>query len=125
MSIKKLLFYEHRSKPVLQWPSFVRRLITNVSVGAMLIGLSLGLGMAGYHFLEGLCWIDSFINAAMILSGMGPLWQPRSYWGKIFAGVYALYSGLAVIVIAGITLAPVAHRFLHILHAEEEDEKDK
>lgn len=114
-----LFRFEHRSSPVLAWPLFLRRLGLSALVGVCLIAISLAAGMAGYHFFEGLSPVDSFENAAMILSGMGPIWQPQTTWGKIFAGIYALYSGLAVIVIAGVTFAPVIHRFLHILHAEK------
>lgn len=79
--------------------------------------------MAGYHYFEQLSWLDSFANAAMLLSGMGPLEQPQTDAGKLFAGIYALYSGLAVILIAGITFAPIVHRFLHKFHLESEEEK--
>ena len=101
------------------WPLFLRRLARSGILGAVLIGVSLAAGMLGYHELEGLDVTDSFENAAMILSGMGPLWQPRTEAGKVFAGVYALYSGLAVLAIAGIAFAPVIHRFFHLLHADE------
>jgi hypothetical protein len=74
--------------------------------------------MAGYHGYEGLPWIDAFLNASMILSGMGPLMQPATTGGKLFAGIYALYSGLAVLVIAGVIFGPVVHRFLHRFHIE-------
>jgi hypothetical protein len=90
-------------------------------LGLALILASLLAGMAGYHYYEKLSWLDAFANAAMILSGMGPLAQPSTPGGKLFAGLYALYSGLAVILIAGITFAPVIHRFLHKLHLETED----
>ena len=79
--------------------------------------------MAGYHFVVGLSAVDSFENAAMILSGMGPHWQPQTTWGKIFAGFYAHYSGLAVI--AGVTFAPVIHRFLHVLYADKADHRNR
>ena len=84
----------------------------------MLIGISLLGGMCGYHFFEGLSWIDAFANASMILSGMGPLDAPKTDGGKIFAGCYALYSGLALILAAGLILAPMAHRILHRFHVE-------
>lgn len=79
--------------------------------------------MAGYHVFEHLDWIDSFANASMLLSGMGPLEQPQTEAGKIFAGIYALYSGLAVILIAGITFAPIVHRFLHKFHLENKEDE--
>lgn len=114
--------FEHRSSPVLPWPLFVRRMARSSVVGIAMILGSLAAGIAGYHGFEGLGFVDSFENAAMILSGMGPLWQPVTVAGKIFAGVYALYSGLAVIVIAGIALAPAMHRFFHLLHADIRDQ---
>lgn len=117
--------FEHRSEPVLKWSLFLRRLLNSLSLGAVLIILSMLVGMIGYHFLEHLSWLDAYVNAAMILSGMGPLAQPQSPGGKIFAGAYALYSGFAVLVIAGIAFAPVAHRILHKFHASEEVELDK
>ncbi len=86
-----------------------------------MVALSLFVGMAGYHYFESLAWLDAFANAAMILSGMGPLAQPQTAGGKLFAGLYALYSGLAVVMIAGITFAPIVHRFMHQMHLEEED----
>jgi hypothetical protein len=95
-------------------------LVTSVAWGIALVVISLAAGMLGYHVLEGRPWIDSFLNASMILSGMGPLWDPRSSGGKIFAGLYALYSGLAVLIIAGVILAPAVHRFLHRFHLEAE-----
>jgi hypothetical protein len=82
-------------------------------------GLVLGsllMGMAGYAHFEDLAWRDAFLNAAMLLGGMGPIESPQSGGGKIFAGVYALYSGLAFVVAAGIVLAPVIHRLLHKFH---------
>ncbi len=114
--------YEHRLEPLLEWPLFLRRLFRSLSIGAGLIILSMLIGVSGYHFLENLSWLDAYLNAAMILSGMGPLAQPQTFWGKIFAGTYALYSGFAVLVIAGIAFAPIVHRLLHKFHAATEDE---
>jgi len=74
--------------------------------------------MLGYRYFEGMAWIDAFANASMILSGMGPLNPLQSWGGKLFAGCYALYSGLALIVATGIILAPVIHRVLHRFHLE-------
>lgn len=110
--------FEHKAEPLLHWRAFVQRLMVSSTLGLLLIVLSLAAGMAGYHYCEGLVWLDAFTNAAMILSGMGPLAQPQTRSGKLFAGCYALYSGLAVIVITGIIFAPAIHRFLHKLHLE-------
>jgi hypothetical protein len=101
---------------------FLRRLILCVVIGVLLIAVSLAAGMAGYHGFEGLGWLDAFLNASMILSGMGPLLSPQTVGGKLFAGLYALYSGLAVILIAGVIFAPVVHRFLHRFHVDAEEE---
>ena len=82
--------------------------------------MSLFGGMVGYRSTEDMVWIDAFVNASMILSGMGPLDQPKTYGGKLFAGLYALYSGLILILASGIVLAPVVHRLFHRFHLEEE-----
>ena len=121
MGHRTLFRIEHKSDPVLPWPLFVRRLCLSLGVGAGLIAGSLGAGMAGYHYLEHLAWLDAFLNAAMLLSGMGPLAPTQTVAGKLFAGLYALYSGFAVLVIAGIAFGPVVHRMLHLLHADERD----
>ena len=89
----------------------------------MVIGLSLGVGMGGYRYFEGLTWLDAFLNAAMLLGGMGPVSPIRTDGGKLFAGLYALYAGLVVLVAAGILVAPVFHRFLHRFHLEEADRR--
>ncbi len=109
-------------KPLLPTEVFVRRLIASVAAGCGLVAASLAVGMVGYHGFEGLPWIDSFVNASMLLSGMGPLFQPVTIGGKLFAGIYALYSGLAVLVIAGVMFAPVIHRFLHRFHLEADED---
>jgi hypothetical protein len=97
---------------------FLVRLAHSGAISLALIAPSLALGMAGYHIFEGLSWIDAFLNAAMLLGGMGPVNNPVEPAGKIFAGLYALYCGLVVIAVAGVMLAPVAHRVLHRFHLE-------
>lgn len=113
--------FERRDEPVLPWPAFFWRLAGSTLIGTGLIVLSLAMGMIGYRRLMGMSWIDAFVNASMILSGMGPLADPQTSGAKLFAGLYALFSGLAVLAIAGIVFAPVVHRFLHYLHADEDD----
>ena len=105
-------------KPLPSQQVFLRRLLASVAIGLALVVVSLAVGMAGYHGYEGLSWLDAFLNASMILSGMGPLMSPVTTAGKLFAGIYALYSGFAVLVIAGVMLAPAVHRFLHRFHIE-------
>jgi len=108
-------------KPLAPVSVFYRRLVEGLVTGTAVIAVSLAVGMIGYHRLEGLGWLDAFENASMILSGMGPLHQPVTNGGKLFAGVYALYSGLAVILIAGIIFGPIVHRFLHRFHLETDE----
>lgn len=88
-------------------------------MGCSLLVIALAIGMAGYHFCEHLPWLDAFANAAMILSGMGPLEPLKTFAGKLFAGCYALFSGLLFITVAGIILAPIGHRLLHKFHLEK------
>jgi hypothetical protein len=111
------------SKPAVRLATLLGRFARSALLGAALIALSLLAGMAGYHYFEGLPWLDAFSNAAMILSGMGPLAQPQTAGGKMFAGLYALYSGLAVVLITGITFAPLVHAFLYRLHLETQDDE--
>jgi hypothetical protein len=110
--------FEHRAQPVIPPHQFVIRLAHSGIIALALIAVSLFIGMVGYHILESLSWIDAFLNSSMLLGGMGPLHTPVTFGGKLFAGTYALYCGLAVIVVAGVILAPVAHRFLHRFHME-------
>lgn len=90
-------------------------------IGMGLIAVSLFVGVLGYHFFGGLDAIDSFLNTSMLLGGMGPVEQPQTHAGKLFAGMYALYCGLAVIVVAGVIFAPVVHRLLHKFHLDNKD----
>lgn len=113
--------FERRHERLAPPGVFRRRLATSGSMGLGLIAVSLAVGIAGYAWLESLSFIDAFLNASMILSGMGPLLNPQTTAGKAFAGFYALYSGFAVIVIAAIMFAPVLHRVMHRFHLEEQD----
>ncbi len=112
--------YERLKEPLAPMPLFLKRVLTNFLLVQVVVAVSLLVGMWGYHDLERMSWIDAFANASMILSGMGPLGELHSYGGKLFAGFYALYSGLLLIVAAGVLLAPLLHRFLHSLHLTDE-----
>jgi hypothetical protein len=104
---------------------FARRVATSLAVGLGLIVASLAVGMAGYSAFEGLGMVDAFLNAAMLLSGMGPLHAPTTVAGKLFAGIYAIYCGFAVLGIAAVIFAPLLHRLMHRFHlADEESTKD-
>ena len=110
--------FEHHKEPLLRKEAFRRRVARHVSMALGVVAASLGLGILGYHYCEGLGWLDSFVNAAMILSGMGPVNELHHDAGKWFAGFYALFSGVAFLTIAGILFAPIIHRFLHKFHLD-------
>jgi hypothetical protein len=116
------VWYENRSRPLLARRKFYHRMARSIAVASVLLGGSLLIGMAGYHVFEHLGWVDSFANASMILSGMGPLGELKSTEGKIFAGCYALFSGVAFLTSVGVVFAPLYHRFLHKFHLETEKE---
>ena len=115
--------YEHRSQAVLPVRLFLVRMARSGAIALGLVALSLGIGMVGYHTLEQLGWLDAFLNAAMLLGGMGPVDTPKTSGGKLFAGLYALYCGLVVIFVAGLLLAPALHRLMHRFHLEKKNEK--
>ena len=113
--------YEHRNHHLLSRRAFALRVARHLSFALLIVVLALGSGIAGYHFIAGLPWIDALLNASMILGGMGPVDALSSAPAKIFASAYALFSGLAFIGIASILIAPFAHRILHALHAEADE----
>jgi hypothetical protein len=97
---------------------FVRRMFGHAVLALSLLVASLGLGVTGYHFTEELPWLDALLNASTILGGMGQVNELHTAGGKLFASGYSLFSGMAFLVVAGILVAPVAHRLLHRLHLE-------
>ena len=113
--------YEHRRQRPLPQAEFLARLLRHFALAALLLVASLGLGMLGYERYEHLGWLDAFENTCMLLGGMGPVNNPVTPAGKLFAGCYALYAGLVFIVTATIILAPVLHRMLHLFHCDERD----
>src|SRR5258706_1299329 len=115
--------FEHRTSPLLPRKQFYRREAKSILMGCGLLAPALGIGMLGYHSFEHLSWLDSFTSAAMILSGMGPIGPLETPAGKLFAGCYALFSGLLFITVAGVILAPLAHRLLHKFHLEAAEKK--
>src|SRR3954470_23439840 len=117
--------YEHRSAPLLSRKVFLRRMARHGGFALIVVAASLAFGILGYHVIEGLAWVDALLNAAMILGGMGPVDPVQTVAGKIFASFYALYSGLIVLVIAGVLFAPLLHRFLHRFHLDLEDQRSK
>jgi hypothetical protein len=111
--------YESRKQAPLARPQFVKRLLAHAAFALGLIVASLALGMLGYMGFEHLSWIDAFLNSAMLLGGMGPVNPPQTDAGKLFAGFYALYAGLAFIVTAALLVTPALHRLLHRFHWDE------
>lgn len=118
---KRMLKFERRGDPLLPIEDFILRLIRTLGVAVGFILVSLSVGILGYHYIQGLGWLDALLNASMILSGMGPVDPPREAAGKWFASFYALFSGVAFITTAGIVFAPVAHRLIHWFHIEESE----
>jgi hypothetical protein len=113
--------YEHHKERLLPRYHFYFRLGKHVFIALVLIAVALCIGIAGYHYIEGLPWVDAFAEASMILSGMGPMSPIKSNAGKIFAGFYALFSGLVFISVIGIVSAPILHRFFHKFHLERKE----
>lgn len=111
--------YEAVKHRLVSFPQFARRMLAHFAVASALVLGSLLVGMAGYNHFEGLAWPDAFLNAAMLLGGMGDVEAPQTEGGKLFAGFYALYSGLMFIIAAGVMLAPVFHRLLHRFHWDD------
>jgi recombinational DNA repair protein (RecF pathway) len=116
--------FEHRHQPLVSRRHFLNRTLQYAGFAALLLFLSLLMGMIGYHCLAGIGWIDAFYNASMILTGMGPaldidaLPRDRQDMVKIFAGVYALYSGVVFLAASGLVVSPILHRFFHRFHLD-------
>lgn len=114
--------FEHHTEPLATQAEFAQRMLRYGLVTAGIILFSLGIGMLGYHYLESLSWIDSLLNASMILGGMGPVNALQTNAGKIFASFYALYSGIILLASVGVLAAPIFHRFMHRFHLELDEE---
>lgn len=114
--------YESKLQPLLPFSKFIKRFLIHIFISIILLIFSLLLGIGGYQYFEKLSWVDAFLNAAMLLGGMGPVDAPKTDAGKLFAGFYALYAGLIFLIGVSIILTPVLHRVMHKFHlAEEED----
>jgi len=112
--------YENRSQPLISRAAYIRRQAFHILAALGVVAVSLAIGVAGYHGLESMSWIDSLLNASMILGGMGPVTNLATDAGKLFASAYALYSGVVFLVVAGVIFAPAFHRVLHHFHVELE-----
>jgi hypothetical protein len=114
--------YEHRTQPLLSRRLFVVRLLSHATFSFAFILVSLGVGIWGYEHFEHLSVSDAFVNAAMLMGGMGPIDTQLSEPGKWFAGLYSLYAGMVLLVAVGVVGTPVIHRILHRLHVEQDEE---
>jgi len=112
--------YEPKTHAPIPRYRFIRRVLRHAVAAIALLVLSLALGIAGYEYFEQLPWRDAFLNAAMLMGGMGPVDPPRTDGGKVFAGLYALYAGLVFLVASGLVFAPIVHRVLHRFHWEQD-----
>jgi len=112
--------YEHRKQKLAPMSTFYQRVLKNIMLAFLILGICLLIGIFGYHYTANANWLDSLHNASMILSGMGPVIEIKTVSGKIFSSFYALFSGIVFITNIGIILAPALHRMYHRLHLEEE-----
>jgi ABC-type glycerol-3-phosphate transport system permease component len=117
--------FETKSEPLLSRGQFLGRLARAFGVTLLIVAVSLAIGMAGYHFLADLPWIDALLNSAMILTGMGPVDTLKTPAAKLFASFYALYSGIAFLSMTAVLLAPIIHRAMHKFHLDAEEEEQE
>ena len=121
MQKQALFHYERHNQQLLPRKFFFLRLARHLGIGLLLIFLSLGIGILGYHFFENLSWLDSLLNASMILGGMGPVNTVVTPGGKLFASLYALFSGIIFLAAASVMVAPVIHRIMHQVHLDNDE----
>jgi hypothetical protein len=114
--------FEHHTTGLISRKEFISRQIKYLGFSAIILFCSIGIGTAGYHIYGKLSWIDSFLNASMILTGMGPVDHLDTNSGKLFAAFYALFSGVAFLTFVGVLFAPIYHRFLHRFHLNMDDD---
>lgn len=119
----RFMEFEHRTSPLLSAAEFYKRVFRYAGFSLLLIGISLGIGIIGYHFLNHLTWLDSLVNASMILTGMGPVDPLINDGAKWFASIYSIFSGVVFLSTVAVFLAPIAHRFLHKFHLDADQKK--
>jgi hypothetical protein len=121
---RHLFKFEHRKQPLMSRQSFVKRLVFAVVLSTVLLAVWTVIGMIGYHSLAGLGWVDAFLNSAMIVGGMGPVDVLNNQPAKVFAGFYAIFSGVIFLSVFGLLIAPVFHRFLHRFHLDTDGREE-
>ena len=120
--VRQLFVYEPKGHPPIPPEWFARRVLLHAAAALAVLAFSLAIGMAGYEYFEHLSWRDAFLNAAMLMGGMGPVDAPQTDGGKLFAGLYALYAGLVFLVAAGLIFAPAVHRLMHRFHWQQDEQ---
>jgi len=115
----RIFRFEHRAAPLASHAVFLGRLGRSLIFAIALIAVALAIGMVGYAITERMDWLDAFLNASMLLGGMGEVDPLRTDAGKLFAGLYALFCGLLIVITSGVVLAPILHRVLHAMHIED------
>ena len=115
--------FEHKGSPLASRKKFRARVLGAAMVSLTFVAVTLGVGMVGFHWIENLSWLDAFHQAAMLLSGMGPVVNVTTTAGKLFDGFYAIFCGIALLGVTGILFAPVIHRVLHRFHLEDAEER--
>jgi len=115
--------FERRTEKLLPWPRFIGRLVFSFLLTVAIVVTALLIGILGYHFIVRLAWVDALLNASMILTGMGPVAEMKDTPSKVFASLYALFSGVVFLSAVSIVLAPIFHRILHKFHLDDEDER--
>jgi hypothetical protein len=120
-----MLFFEHSSKPLISKRKYYRRVLRNLLIAALIISISLLIGITGYMSLADLSFVDALLNASMILGGMGPVDVLTKDSAKYFASFYALFSGITFLTTVGVIFAPIIHRAMHRFHLETEEEEEK
>ncbi len=116
---------ESTIKPLQPFHEFLKRLFRYASFGLLIIGISLGIGILGYHYINDLPWLDALLNASMILTGMGPVNEMKTDGAKWFASLYAIFSGVVFLSTVAVFLTPIVHRFLHKHHLDDEVEREQ
>jgi hypothetical protein len=117
--------FESHHQPLLSRPEFARRVFRHFLFASSALAAALGIGIGGYHFIARLGWIDSLLNASMILGGMGPVSPLETDGAKLFASFYALFAGLVFVGLAGVLLGPFLHRLMHRFHVDEPEDAEE